>query len=74
MSTNQGNLSSSNQEAIPPRKRKKHNNAAPEDQVREMWTRTFFWLANREKIMALSSALKTRLQQAGLGRKEICFN
>ena len=31
-------------------------------------------LANREQIVAPSAALKTRLQQTGLGRKKICFN
>ena len=73
-SNNRGSLSSMNQEARPPKKRKKHNNAAPKFKLRETWTHTFFCLANREQIVAPSVALKTSLQQAGLGRKKICFN
>ena len=72
-SINRRHLSSSNQEANPPSKRKKHN-AAPKFKVRETWTHTFFCLANREQIVAPSAALKARLQQAGLGRRKICFN
>ena len=72
-SSNRGNLGLSNQEAKPPNKRKKHNNA-PKFKLRETWTHTFFCLANREQIVAPSVALKASLQQAGLGRKKICFN
>ena len=68
-SSNRGNLSSSNQEAKPPNKRKKHDNA-PKFKLRETWTHTFFaW-----QIVTASVALKASLQQAGLGRKKICFN
>ena len=72
-STNRRSLSSSNQEANPPSKRKKHN-AAPKFKPRETWTHTFFCSADREQIVAPSTALKARLQQAGLGRRKICFN
>ena len=70
-SSNRRSLSSSS--AHPPSKRKKHN-AVPKFKVRETWTHTFFCLANRKQIVAPSIALKTRLQQAGLGRRKICFN
>ena len=46
------------------------NNAAPKFKPPETWTHTFFCLADREQIVAL----KARLQQAGLGRRKICFN
>ncbi|CAB4032601.1 Hypothetical predicted protein [Paramuricea clavata] len=72
-SSNRRSLSSSHQSAHPPSKRKKQN-AVPKFKVCETWTHTFFCLANREQIVAPSTALKTRLQQAGLGRKKICFN
>ena len=67
-SINRRSLSSSNQEANPPGKRKKHN-APPKFKPRETWTHTFFCLADREQIVAPSAALKARLQQAGLGRR-----
>jgi hypothetical protein len=71
-SSNRRSLSSSHQSAHPPSKRKKQN-AVPKFKVCETWTHTFFCLANREQIVAPSIALKTRLQQAGLGRKKDLF-
>ena len=43
-------------------------------QPKETWTHNFFCLASKEQVRAPSRAEKFDLQQAGLGRKEICFH
>ena len=41
---------------------------------RDTWIHEFFCLANKEQIAVPSRSLKNQLQQAGLGRKKICFH
>ena len=43
-------------------------------QPKETWTHDFFCLASKEQVRAPSRAEKFDLQQAGLGRKKICFH
>lgn len=64
------NTSSFNQSADPPAKRKKQSVGYK----RETWTHTFVCLSNREQYVPPNGALKAKLQQAGLGRRKICFD
>ena len=41
---------------------------------RETWTHEFFCLADRNQTVAPGKGQKERLQDAGLGRKKICFH
>ena len=69
---NRRSTSSSTQPAYPPSKRRKPNENG--GLKRETWTHLFFCLANREQCVPPTAAVKTKLQQAGLGRKKICFH
>ena len=53
----------------------KKNTAKPKFfQPKETWTHDFFCLASKEQVRAPSRAEKFDLQEAGLGRKKICFH
>ena len=67
---NRRSISSSTQ-SVNPRKKRKPNAVSFK---RETWTHTFFCLDNQEQCTPPSTALKEKLQNAGLGRKKICFN
>ena len=41
---------------------------------RDTWTHEFFCVADKERMTVPSRSLKSQLQQAGLGRKKVCFN
>ena len=41
---------------------------------RETWTHEFFCLADKSQAVAPNKAMKHTLQQAGLGRKKVCFS
>ena len=43
-------------------------------QPKETWTHDFFCLASKEQVRAPSKAERFELQEAGLGRKKICFH
>ena len=53
----------------------KKNTAKPKFfQPKETWTHDFFCLASKKQVRAPSRAEKFDLQEAGLGRKKICFH
>ena len=64
--------SSSVQSAHPPSKRRKPN--VNGSWKRESWTHVFFCLANSEQCVPPTASLKTKLQEAGLGRKKVYFH
>lgn len=65
-------VSSTSQSASSQPKRKKQAQSATQYK-RETWTHTFFCLADCKQCAAPNLALKQQLQEAGLGKRKICF-